>query len=524
MLSNIFLSTFNYLINNDFIIKIRSKNLKKDIVNFNFTNISFENLSLSKKIFFSKNNLIFNEYNEASLEYHSFNWLNLAKQIGGSESVIISRNHIYNWQKKSYIFSSFVWNNEIIAKRLINLIYYYEFFALSANKKEKNKFLQLIAKNYFVLNFMVASKKTVDDQSIEIQKSLLLFKLIFNFDSKKIINLIRQHIKKNVNKDGIHISMNPCYHAEYINNLYEIKNILLFFNKKLPDEIEFQILNMTSSLIKFFHKNNSIALFNGSNNANFNKIKKICSLSKDIKAKNLENINDGIAIYENNIYKILFDVAKPSVKLISQHLHAGTLSFELSSGKEKIFTNCGSIEKRGVRKLDYLRFSAAHSTIVLNNTNISELGERKSYKRVPQNVLFNYSKNDDFLIWNGTHDGYKKNFQKLISRKLFISKSDFRIIGEDSIISTKISEKNVLFDIRFHLTTECKASLTRGKNSVLIVTKLNNSFIFESESNLSLNESVYVYDGKKIEKTIQIVISGFTNSFKKTIKWEIKKL
>ena len=156
MLSNIFLSTFNYLINNDFIIKIRSKKLKKDIVNFNFTNISFENLSLSKKIFFSKNNLIYSEYNEASLEYHSFNWLNLAKQIGGSESVIISRNHIYNWQKKSYIFSSFVWNNEIVAKRLINLIYYYEFFALSADIKEKNKFLQLIAKNYFVLNFMVS--------------------------------------------------------------------------------------------------------------------------------------------------------------------------------------------------------------------------------------------------------------------------------------------------------------------------------------------------------------------------------
>ena len=503
---------------------IRSKKLKKDIIDFNFTNISFENTSLSKKIFFSKNNLSYNEYNEASLEYHSFNWLNIAKQIGGAESIIISRNHIFNWQKKSYGFTTFIWNNEIIAKRLINLIYYYEFYALSANLKEKNKLLKLIAKNYFVLNFIISSKKIVNDQSIEIQKSLLLFRLIFNFDSRKIITSIKQHILKNVNKNGVHVSMNPCYHAEYINNLYEIKNILLFFKKQLPEEIEFQILNMTSSLIKFFHKDNSIALFNGSNNANFNKIKKISELSKDIKAKNLQNINDGIAIYENNNYKILFDVAKPSVKLISQHLHAGTLSFELSSNKEKIITNCGSIEKRGVKKLDYLRFSAAHSTIVLNNTNICELGDKKSYKRVPENVLFSHSNNNEFLIWNGTHDGYKKNFQKLISRKLFINKNDFIIMGEDSIISTKISNKNVLYDIRFHLTSECKASLTRGKTSILIVTKLNNSFIFESESNLSLNESVYVYDGKKIEKTTQIVISGFTNSFKKTIKWEIKKL
>ena len=55
------------------------------------------------------------------------------------------------------------------------------------------------------------------------------------------------------------------------------------------------------------------------------------------------------------------------------------------------------------------------------------------------------------------------------------------------------------------------------------MTKMNNSFIFESDANLKLDDSVYVEDGKKIEKTSQIVISGFVNSFKKTIKWKITK-
>ena len=46
--------------------------------------------------------------------------------------------------------------------------------------------------------------------------------------------------------------------------------------------------------------------------------------------------------------------------------------------KEKIITNCGSIEKRTGRKPEYLRLSAAHSTIIINNTNIARSKHKKS--------------------------------------------------------------------------------------------------------------------------------------------------
>ena len=44
--------------------------------------------------------------------------------------------------------------------------------------------------------------------------------------------------------------MNPSLHAEYINNLIEIKNICLFFNIEFIEEINFQILNMSRVLKK----------------------------------------------------------------------------------------------------------------------------------------------------------------------------------------------------------------------------------------------------------------------------------
>ena len=60
---------------------------------------------------------------------------------------------------------------------------------------------------------------------------------------------------------------------------------------------------------------------------------------------------------------------------------------EFSSDKEKIITNCGALEKN-TGNAAYLRYSAAHSTIVLENTNISEIRENQPHIKFPQMVSF----------------------------------------------------------------------------------------------------------------------------------------
>ena len=62
--------------------------------------------------------------------------------------------------------------------------------------------------------------------------------------------------------------------------------------------------------------------------------------------------------------KGFFDVVQPNKGLTSSNLSAGTLSIEVSGYGEKIFTNCGASESFG-NNPEYLRYSAAHSTIVL---------------------------------------------------------------------------------------------------------------------------------------------------------------
>ena len=93
-----------------------------------------------------------------------------------------------------------------------------------------------------------------------------------------------------------------------------------------------------------------------------------------MKSRDFKGINNGIAFFSDKNKKLFFDVVQPNNNSISKNLSAGTLSIEFSCSGEKIISNCGASESSG-KNPEYLRYSAAHSTIILQNTNISEIKE-----------------------------------------------------------------------------------------------------------------------------------------------------
>ena len=65
---------------------------------------------------------------------------------------------------------------------------------------------------------------------------------------------------------GMHKSYNILEHSKFINNLYELKNNLLFFNVYTSNIFDELIFKMTSILNQYFHSDGSLPFFNGSNN------------------------------------------------------------------------------------------------------------------------------------------------------------------------------------------------------------------------------------------------------------------
>ena len=119
MINKIIFLFVNFFYNNEIIFKIRKSKFNIIDYNYDFINICFEDIAELKKILFSKKYLKNKFYDENSISYHYFEWLYAAKKIGGSNNISLAKQHIFNWYNKKYVFSSFVWEKNFVAKRLI---------------------------------------------------------------------------------------------------------------------------------------------------------------------------------------------------------------------------------------------------------------------------------------------------------------------------------------------------------------------------------------------------------------------
>ena len=160
----------------------------------------------------------------------------------------------------------------------------------------------------------------------------------------------------------------------------------------------------------------------------------------------------------------------------------------------------------------------------MNNTNISELDTNKSYIRIPRKIDYEYTQDSNNLIIACSHDGYNQNYKKIVKRKLIISKMENFLIGQDTITPIKLNSKKILYNIRFHLMPHCQTQLTNSKKKVIIKTKNLNTWVFESNNILSIEESVYIDKDDKIKQNKQIVLSGFVSNSIVKENWSLKEV
>ncbi len=493
------------------------KSIKEiSFINLNFRKIDFTNYQLIKSFIFKKN-----FYNLKNKNIHSFDFLNFSNKLGGKIGINLSKESIFGWFNKNKNKLNFPWSEDLTEKRFINLLYNYEYINSSSKEKDKKKLDNIIFFHLQRILFDFNFKKISEITSSNL-KAYLISLLIVNKINNRTIDYIKFIVEKQIDKIGMHKSYNLLEHSKFINDLSEIKNILLFFDVKKSNLFDEIILKMTSILNQYFHNDGTLPLFNGSNNI-YTKII-YNSLNKDtffIK-RDFDNINNGIAFYGDKDKKLFFDVVQPNKDKISSNLSAGTLSIEMSGFGEKIFTNCGASESFG-KNPEYLRYSAAHSTIILQNTNISEIKEGDPHIKFPQSVVFRKETNNKEEVFEASHNGYIKKFNKIIKRKLKIKKNENIFEGEDTIISYKDNNNRLIFHIRFHLADEMTYNFTNNKKNIILKTKLNNIWLFKSDCELIVEDSILV-DNNYTKPIKQIVIKGIIINNKTVRKWSLEKI
>ena len=75
---------------------------------------------------------------------------------------------------------------------------------------------------------------------------------------------------------------------------------------------------------------------------------------------------------------------------------------------------------------------------------------------------------DEDMVVTISHNGYIKNYKKIIKRKIHFQEDENYLKGEDSIISSVSKNKEIIFHIRFHILPYVNITQTNSKRNIIL--------------------------------------------------------
>lgn len=230
----------------------------------------------------------------------------------------------------------------------------------------------------------------------------------------KGIDILLKQMPEQILADGAQFELSPMYHALALEDLLDLLNIARAFgHDDLVRECASPIPTMLEWLVDMSHPDGDVAFFNdtaiGIAPSNNELLRYAQSLGFAIKppAGGLSHhVQSGYVRMECEAAVVIADLARVGPDYLPGHAHADTLSFEFSLDGKRFIVNSGTSVYGTGPERQRQRGTAAHSTLVLDGENSSEVwsGFRVGRRAKPFDVAARADETS--LIAHGAHDGY----------------------------------------------------------------------------------------------------------------------
>ena len=306
--------------------------------------------------------------------------------------------------------------------------------------------------------------------------------------------------------DGGHISRSPAIALAVFALLIEIRDALIAHHIEAPNGLISAIDRMAPWIKGMRHGDGGFALINGATSSTGDLIDAVLSASGSRGRAMSEAPHSGFYRMRSGQTTVLFDSGRSGSTTVAQRAPA---SFELSVGKQRIFSNCGTRlgnDKGAAAWRDVLRATAAYSALIVDDKNVSPVDDVQASRR---------DHNGARLV-ECSHDGYQTAFGIQHQRSLYLDTTGTDIRGEDQLTGGRSKP----FSIRFHLHPGVNASMVEGGGEVIIKPPKGRGWRFQSDHPIMLDESISFHDGRQ-HRTQQIVILGNHEPSQSTVKWRM---
>ena len=343
----------------------------------------------------------------------------------------------------------------------------------------------------------------------------------------RCLRILPQEIDRQILPDGAHVERSPGQLLLAVQDLIEIRNLLHGAGLEAPPHLALALDRAAPALRLFRHGDGGLALFNGTRDDGAALVDLVLTQGQARGRAPLILPEAGFQRLQAGRTLVIADCGTPPEgrggtgpaglsRQADRLHHAGTLSFEMSVGRDRLVVNCGATPAADGGWRDALRATAAHSTLALADTNSSEL-RPEGLGRRPEAVEAERQEANGAQWLDASHDGYRRGFGSLHRRRLYLSESGDDLRGEDAVEG----ENTPAFCVRFHLHPAIHTTLQPDDNAVLLRLPTGASWrLRASRAKLTVEDSIYMAAEPRQSSQIVLTTEAGTGS----VQWALSRV
>ena len=454
-------------------------------------------------------------------EWHGFAWI--ADLISaGTEAREAARALVQSWLTENTSWHPIAWRSDVTANRVFAWVVHFEELAgREADRALRRAMLAGLARQVRHLA-RIASWELPGAARLRALKGLAGGLAALGGSTHRIGRVLRRlerELAAQIARDGVHNSRNPSVQLEVLRDLVDIRTVLRAARVDIPVRLQQTIERMVPMLRFFRHGDRRLALFNNSVEEDGVVVDLVLTRSEAKGRAPAQAAQSGFQRLQAGQSLVVVDTGKPAPRGFDEDAHAGALSFELSQGRERIVVNCGGY--RGVKPAwrRVARSTAAHSVLVIGDTNSVEIQGDGLLGRGPSSVKCERAEEAGHQWIAASHDGYRQRYGLTYSRELYLAPDGDDMRGEDKLTGRDGNP----FAVRFHLHPTVEASLVENGGGARL--RLPSGAVWRlraAGADVSLGESIYLGSGEP-RKTQQVVLSGTTDAGGATVRWALRR-
>lgn len=465
---------------------------------------------------------------------NSFGWLRDLRDCGDPAAGTLAARLVDDWTNKEWRWSPVTWKREVVANRIVNWIRHYEWMAAASDPGFAARFVLSISRQRVHLR-RVARHGMIGHEAVAVLKALIFADLAFIRDGKHFekgleqsLSRLAKFVKRYVLHDGIVVERAPHLQLAVLRHLLDVRAALASAERRAPAELLAAIDRMAPMLRFFRHGDGGLALFNGTWEGDRRMIDLVLARSSSGEAAPAMALVSGFQRLVAGTSLVIADAGSPPGRGMDGIAHAGTLSFEMSAAHERLIVNCGTYPGAPRDWQHFMRYTAAHSTAVVDDTNSTEITDHGSLEYRAGNVLIDRADEGGAQWLDMCHDGYRSLYGIIHRRRLWLSPDGGDLRGEDSFLGydgRPITVPDQRFIARFHLHPTVKATLAQSGQAVLMRLPSGRGWkLRASGAGIGLAESIYLGEEGRVRRTEQIVLVGQVPVEGITVKWALTRM